>query len=343
VSEGIKFLGWRGLDKPEVAYRYLAPQGKTLESEYVRNGSNLLRLLKGRRAGNVDCITPSTDFGPMTKRELEPLLEPLDLKKLPAAAGYFGGFRNAPWDLTGSPTTIPVLWGDSPVTYNPKLVDAVPKSYADLADPFWKGKIVIRNEMYCVLWMMSSALGHPDPGRITLSQLRDVRALARAIKENTVRVAGSYREMTDMLVREVAGLAVSGWQVMCHWANVESGVELRFGTPANDPKYWWSDGYAIMRTAANKEAAYGLLNHMLLPESNAALAWEMQSCSVTPAGFALMPPLLKSWYDTSLVDSGKQEQGPLTKRVSYIPPVERENDIAGDADWQAVWLDFLLS
>ena len=343
MSNTIKFLGWRGLDKPEVAYQHLGPRGMNLESEYVRNGSNMLRLLKGRRAGNVDCITPSTDFGPMTKRELEPLLEPLDMARLPSASGYFEGFCNAPWDLSGSPTTIPLLWGDSPVTYNPKLVDALPASYADLADPFWKGKVVIRNEMYCVLWMMSAALGHQDPGRITLNQLRDVRALARAIKENTVRVAGSYREMTEMLVREEAGLAVSGWQVMCHWAKAESGVELRFGTPPKDPKYWWSDGYAIMRTAANKDAAYGFLDHMLSPQSNAALAWEMQSCSVTHDGFALMPPKLKEWYDTTLVGPGIQNQGPLTSRVSYIPPVERENDIAGDSDWQAVWLDFLLS
>jgi spermidine/putrescine-binding protein len=343
VNSTIRFLGWRGLDKPEVAYRYLAPKGLTLQSEYVRNGSNMVRLLTGRRSGNVDCVTPSTDFGPMTKRELEPLLEPLDLERLPEARHYFPGFRQAPWDLSGKPTTIPLLWGDSPVVYNPKLVDAVPKSYADLADSFWKGKVVIRNEMYCVLWMMSAALGHPDPGRITFAQLREVRKLARAIKENTVRVAGSYREMTDLLVRGEAALAVSGWQVMCRWAEVESGVELRFDTPHDDPKYWWADGYAILRDAANKDAAYGLLNHMLSAESNAALAWEMQSCSVSSAGFALMPPRLQSWYDTRLVGAGTQAEGPLTKRVSYIPPVEREGDIAGDADWQAVWLDFLLS
>jgi spermidine/putrescine-binding protein len=343
VTETIKYLGWRGLDKPEVSYRYLSDKDTTLQSEYVRNGSNLLRLLLGRRSGNVDLITPSTDFGPMTKRELLPLLEPLDLSRLPAAKEYFPGFRTAPWELSSAPTTVPLLWGDSPVVYNPKVIDAVPESYADLADAFWKGKVVVRNEMYCILWMFSAALGHKDPGRITLAQLREVRKLARAIKENTVRIANSYREMTEMLVSGEAGIAISAWQVMCHWADVESGVELRFDTPKKDPKYWWVDGYAIARDAKNKDGAYGLLNHLLTPESNAALAWEMQSCSVTRLGHALMHPRLKGFYDTRLVGDGPHSEGPLSTRVSYIPPVEREGDIAGDADWQAVWLDFLLS
>lgn len=342
MSSTLKFLGWRGLDKPDVSQLFLAPRGLRLESEYVKNGSNMVRLLLGRRSGDVDVITPSTDFGPRTTWELEPLLEPLDMSRIPAANSIFGGFRDYPWDMGESPLTLPLLWGDSPVVYNPRIVDGIPDSYADLADPYWKGKVVVRNEMYCVLWMFSAALGHKDPGRITLDELANVRELARRIRENAV-IANSYREMTAMLVRGEVGIAVSAWQLMCHWAEVESGVELRFGTPANDPEYWWADGYAILKSAPNKDKAYGFLNHMLLPANNAALAWEMQSCSVSGEGYDLMHPRLQAFYDTSLVEAGDQARGPLSRRVSYLPPHHREGDIAGDADWQAVWLDFLLS
>ena len=342
MSNTLKYLGWRGLDKPDVSQLYLAPRGLRLGSEYVKNGSNMVRLLLGRRAGDVDLITPSTDFGPRTTWELTPLLEPLDMARIPAAKDIFDGFASYPWDMTGTPTTLPLLWGDSPMVYNPKIVDAVPASYADLADPYWKGKLVVRNEMYCVLWMFSAALGHKDPGRITLDQLADVRALSRAIRENAV-IAGSYREMTDLMVRGEAGIGVSAWQPMCHWAEAESGVELRFDTPRNDPKYWWADGYSIMKSAPNKDRAYEFLNHMLTPASNAALAWEMQSCSVSREGFKLMHPRLVGFYDKTLVETEGQQEGPLTRRLSYLPPLHREGEIAGDADWQAVWLDFLLS
>jgi spermidine/putrescine transport system substrate-binding protein len=342
MSDTLKFLGWRGLNKPDVGQIHLAPRGLRMEFEYVRNGSNMVRLLQGRRAGDVDLVTPSTDFGPRTKWELEPLLEPLDMEKIPNARGIFEGFQTYPWDMTGKPLTLPLLWGDSPMVYNPQTVRELPTRYADLADASWKGKVVIRNEMYCVLWMFSASLGHEDPGRITLRQLGEVRRLARAIKENAY-VAANYREMKDLLVRGQAQIAVSGWQLMCHWAEVESGVGLDFATPKHDPKYWWADGYAIMRNAPNKDEAYAFLNHMLAPESNAALAWEMQSCSVTHAGFDLMHPKLQNFYDTDLVSEPSPREGPLTRRVSYLPPLERNGDIAGDADWQAVWLDFLIS
>jgi spermidine/putrescine-binding protein len=339
----IKYFGWRALDKPEIASQFLKPLGAILSSEYVRNGSHMLRLLRGRRSGDVDIISPSTDFGPVMKAELETLLEPLDLERLPSVKGLFDGFKAAPWRLTGNPLTLPVLWGDSPVVYNPKTVQSVPSSYADLADPYWKGRVVIRNEMYCVLWMFSAALGHPDPMNITLTQLSSVRALARAIKENTVRIAGSYREMTDMLVRGEADLAVSGWQPMVHWADAESGVELRFDTPARDPRFWWVDGYSIMRDATNKDLAYDFINHMLTPEINALLAWDLQSCSVSRDGFALMHPRLQAMYDSSLVQQSAPLDGPLTTRLNWLPPRERIGDVAGDADWQAVWLEFMLS
>jgi spermidine/putrescine transport system substrate-binding protein len=342
MSEAISFLGWRGLDKPEVAHEYLQPRGATLRSQYIRNGSNLVRLLQGPRRG-VDFVTPSTDFGPRTQDELAPLLEPLDLERLPSTQQFFPGFAAGPWDQNdGSPLIIPLLWGDSPMVYDPRTVDGVPDSYADLADPYWKGKVAIRNEMYCVLWMLSSALGNEDPGRITHAQLDEVRALARAIKENAV-VAADYREMTRLLVAGEVSVAVSAWQPMCHWAETESEVELRWSTPASDRPYFWVDGYAILRDAPRKDLTYQLINHMLSPAPNAALAWEMQSCSVNREGYPLMHPSLQEMYDPELVSTPEKEGGPLATDVSYLPPLDREGDIAGDADWQAVWLDFLLS
>jgi spermidine/putrescine-binding protein len=340
----LRFLGWRGLDKPDVTHAFLKPRGRGLRSDYVTNGSNLVRLLGQDASHGVDIVTPSTDFGPRSQAELHPYLAPLNLDRIPNLGSLFEGFRTGPWNPSAAPLhTVPLLWGDSPVVYDPRQIDGVPASYVDLAKPEWKGKVVIRNEMYCVLWMFSSALGHPDPARITLAELAEVRRLARAIKENTVRVAGSYREMTEMLIAREAAISVSGWQLMCHWAGTEHDVELRFDTPGNDRKYWWIDMYAILASSDEQDASHELLNHVLSPQANASLAWEMQSCPVNAESYPLLPDGLASLYDTSLVSGGDPGNGPLTKAVSALPPLEREGDIAGDADWQAVWLDFLLS
>jgi spermidine/putrescine transport system substrate-binding protein len=344
VTSTVRYLGWLALDKPEAAQILLGPRKTELASTYVRNGSDLLRQLTSRRPLVVDLISPSTDFSPSTLSELEPLLEPLDLERIPSVGDQWAGFQKGPWDRSsGSATMVPVLWGDSPIVYDPKVVDKVPSSYADLADPYWKGKVVVRNELYCVLWMLSAALGHNDPFRITRSQLKDVQALAREIKANTVRVAGSYREMADMLVAGEAAISISGWQIMCRWAELGSGVELRFDTPANDPKFWWVDGYAILRTAPNKDAAYDLINYYLAPEVNAGLAWDLQSCVTNTKAWDLMPSQLRAMYDPELVKTATNADGPISSSISWLPPLERDGDIAGDADWRSVWLDFLLS
>lgn len=343
ADQRLRFLGWRGLDKPDVTHQFLKPRGGSLQSTYVRNGSHLVRLLGEDEYATVDLITPSTDFGPLTQAEMAPRLRTLDLEALPQFASLYPGFTAGAWNPERPQQTMPLLWGDSPMVYDPRQVDGVPASYADLAGRQWRGKVVIRNEMYCVLWMLSASLGHPDPGRISLAELGEVRRLARAIKENTVRVAGSYREMTDMLIDQEAAVAVSGWQLMCHWARTESGVELEFATPSVDPKYWWIDMYAVTTGSTSVDEAHALMNHLLTPEANASLAWEMQSCPVVPAAYELLPEQLAEMYDPSLVSSPDPADGPLSTRVSWVPPLERDGDIAGDADWQAVWLDFLLS
>jgi spermidine/putrescine-binding protein len=339
----LRFLGWRGLDKPDVTHQFLRPRRQSLQSTYVRNGSHLVRLLGEAEFATVDVLTPSTDFGPLTQVELQPQLRALELSKIPNFDGLYPGFTAGAWDTGQQLHTMPLLWGDSPMVFDPRQVDGVPARYADLTSREWRGKVVVRNEMYCVLWMLSASLGHPDPGRVTLTELNEVRRLARAVKENTVRVAGSYREMTEMLIAQEAAVAVSGWQLMCHWARTESGVELDFATPAADPKYWWIDMYAIKSSSVHPDEAHALMNHLLSPEANASLAWEMQSCPVVAAAYDLLPEQLASMYDPALVADTDPTDGPLGTRVSWVPPLEREGDIAGDADWQAVWLDFLLS
>lgn len=343
TGQRLRFLGWRGLDKPEVTHQFLKPRGQSMESTYVRNGSHLVRLLSEDEFATVDVLTPSTDFGPLTQAELRPHLRALQQAEIPNMDGLYEGFTAGEWNSERELSTVPLLWGDSPMVFDPRQVDGVPARYLALANREWRGKVVIRNEMYCVLWMLSASLGHPDPGRITLSELNEVRRLARAIKENTVRVAGSYREMTEMLIAQEAAVAVSGWQLMCHWARTESAVDLEFATPADDPKYWWIDMYAISSASTQSEEAHALINHLLSPEANAALAWEMQSCPVVPAAYELLPDNLAGMYDPSLVAAADPTDGPLGTRLSWVPPLEREGDIAGDADWQAVWLDFLLS
>jgi len=267
-------------------------------------------------------------------------MQPLDMSRIPSAAGLFPAFKDAPWLVKDGKTYgVPMIWGDEPCVYNPAKWQAMPERYTDFADPKFKGELVLLDDPFGNIWLWATSLGMPQPSRLTKEQLAQVLEAMLKIKPNVVTVGASHGDMADVLVRGDASIGVGGWAYQAIIAK-EKGVTLTVGTPSKDGTFFWSDAYAIAVDSPNIDNAYAFIEFVTQPKSNAALATELASGCTVEAAYALMEPALTSLYP---YDNVRAPGGGILGTQTVVPPQNPDGDVVGAASWVEAWQTFKVS
>ncbi len=336
----LNYFGWDGEHGANVAKPFLEANGIQLQATFQVSGDEALTRFKTGGRGTIDLLTPNKDFQRAMLASGEELFQPLDMSRIPNAAGLFPAFKEASW-LTrdGKIYGVPLIWGDEPCVYNPKKWDGVPPRYTDFADPKYKGELVITDDPFAYIWLYARSLGVAEPHRLTRAQLdRTMDALMR-VKPNIVTIGASFADMADVMVRGDASMGIGGWAYQALIAR-EKGVELKVATPAVDGTYYWEDAYAIAVDAPHLDNAYAFINFMASPEANAAIATELGSGCTIEKAFDLMDPALTSLYP---YDTVRQPGGGILGTQIVFPPQEPDGDIIAAASWIEAWQAFKVA
>ena len=167
----VTMLGWQGYDD-EAARAAFDEAGGVLNATYIGNNDEILARLRGGQ-GTFDLVTPNAAFLPALV--LADVLEPLDYDSLPEHGGYFAEFYKPEWNtFDGSTWGAPVEWGNGPMVYRPDLIDEVPTSWMQLADPEFEGMVAMWDDGFGHIVVMAKTLGFPEPNRLTSDQLDQV-------------------------------------------------------------------------------------------------------------------------------------------------------------------------
>ncbi|MBX6322333.1 MAG: extracellular solute-binding protein [Rhodospirillaceae bacterium] len=335
----LNYFGWDGEHGANVAKPFLEANGIQLQATFQVSGDEALTRFKTGGRGTIDLLTPNKDFQRAVLASGEELFQPLDMDRIPNAAGLFPAFRQAAW-LTrdGKTYGVPLIWGDEPCVYDPRKWDGVPPKYTDFADPKYKGELVITDDPFAYIWLFAKSLGVAEPHRLTREQLdRTMDALLK-VKPNIVTIGASFADMADVMVRGDASMGIGGWAYQALIAK-EKGVELKVATPAADGTYYWEDAYAIAVDAPHPDNAYAFIDFMASPEANAAIATELGSGCTIEKAFDLMDPALTSLYP---YDTVRQPGGILDTQIVF-PPQEPDGDIIAAASWIEAWQAFKVA
>lgn len=334
----LTFAGFSDEDGAKIARPFLTKNGITLKATYVAGNDDMLTKLKTGGTSTIDVLTLNKDYS--ATEIAAGFVRPLDMERIPAAADLFAAFQDAPWThVDGEVYGVPLIWGDEPCIYQPDKVSELPPAYTDFADPKFKGKLTTLDDAYSNIWLFSKSLGNPDPARITKAQLDQVLDALLAFKKNVVSLSASFGDMTDLLVRGDAAIAINGWAAMTGMAKPK-GVTLKAGVPSKDGTYYWSDAYYITSEAPNVDAAYAYINHMTEAKQNAAIATLLLSGCTNEQALPLMDESVSGLYDFGAVKQPSAD-GPLGQGI--LPPLEPDGDITGVAEWQAAWQEFKVA
>lgn len=335
----LNFFGFDGEDGAEVAKPFLEENGITMQASFQSALDEALTRFNTGGRGSMDILTPNKDFQNAVLESGTELFQPLDLSLIPNASGLFPAFQDAPWlSRDGETYGIPLIWGNTPCVYSPSAWDGVPDRYTDFSDEKWAGQLAMLDDPFGIIWMWATSLGFPQPHLLTADQLQQVVDALLEVKPNIVTFCASYGDMGDILVRGDATMAIGGWAYLISIA-AEKGVELAAAAPKVDGAGYWSDAYAIAVDAPNLANAYGFINYMMSPESNAALATALGSGCTIEAALPLMPEEMQDSYP---YDNVRESGGGILGKQTVMPPQEPDGDIVGAAAWAEAWQQFKL-
>lgn len=339
LGGSLNFIGYDGEDARNVAKPFFEANDIQMNPTFIADAFEPLTRFQTGGRGQMDIVSDNKDFMRAVLDGGVEFFTPLDLARIPNAAGLFEGLKTPSWLYRDGVTYgIPLIWGDEPCTFDPSVWDGPPAKYTDFADPSWAGALVLVDDPIANTWLWAKSLGFEQPNRLTQAQLDQAIDEMLKTKPNVVTFAATLGDQADVLIRGDATMAVGGWAYQILIAK-DKGVTLAAASPATDGTYFWSDAYSLALDAPNLDNAYAFIDYMMSPEANAAIASELGSACTIEAALPLVDPLVAPLYP---YDEVRAPGGVLDTQV-VSPPTEDDGEIVGVAKWQEAWQRFKLS
>ncbi len=225
---------------------------KINHDEYSSNEDMYAKLSAGGSA--YDLIQPTDYIVSLMIRN--GMLQKLDKSKLSILNNLDSAYMNQPFD-PGNEYTIPYEGGLDAIVYNADAVTTAPKSYADLWNPEYAGRIVLLDDSRVVIGMTLLTLGY-DVNTKDPAQLEEAKTKLAELIPN-VKLFDSDSPKTALIAGDVdLGIV---WTGEAYTANQEN-PDFAFVYPTEGAVIW-QDNWAIPADAPHLDAAYAWINYTM--------------------------------------------------------------------------------
>lgn len=240
---------------------------------------------KRLRRGTIDVI--HINEGDSVELNAQDVLADIDFAKVPNYADVVPALKSKPF-------FVPWLYSGVTIVYNKDKVPNPPKSYAELWDKKWAGKIGLTNQLYFNYIMMAGLL---KGGSVTSTEEGKARLLE--LKELTApRIYAAHQQLGAGLVNGEVDIAVNYKARGLQWANDGAPLAIQYPSEGAIAVMF---GAALPKRAPSPELAYTYFNAMLDPKAMAGLAG---ASFYAPAnGKAELSPELKAKVDFTAAEA----------------------------------------
>ncbi len=242
-----------------------------------------ISLLKGNE---YDLVFPSTYF--VHRMRKENLLQPLDKTQLTNLKNLDPKLLNKEYDPENT-FSVPYLWGSTAIGYNTEMIAPENiKSWNDLWNPAYKGKVLLSNDLRDVFGVSLKLLGYS----VNDTEPAHIKAAYGKLREllPNVRLFASDSPKQPFLNREVSIGMI--WNGEMYMAAQEEPV-FRYAYP-QEGAMLWMDNMVIPKGARNAGHAHTFINYLLRPEVAKSISEEIGYASPNLAAIALMAPEVRN-------------------------------------------------
>jgi spermidine/putrescine transport system substrate-binding protein len=251
---------WPNYHDPATFDAFTAKTGVAVEVNVFGSNEEMLAKLQAGASG-WDLFVP-TNYTISTYQKLG-LIDALDLAKLPNFSPSTENQRfTHEGTIEGKTYAVPKNWGTTGIAFNSaKIKSPVTswKDFFDLAQGEADGRVMVHDYQLTTIGNALVALGYGF-NSIKADELAKAEELLIKVKPHLFAINSDYQPSMR---------SGDAWMTMC-WTN--DGAQLNRDMPdikfvlGKDGGEIWCDFYAIPKDAANKPAAYALLDYLMTPE-----------------------------------------------------------------------------
>ncbi len=265
ADEQVVISTWGGdyanLLKANVEGPILTPEGVTVVQDITDEDPRVAKLYAQRRlprgADDVLCLQAvrGHEVGEAG------LVEALDETKVPNLAHVLPNLR--------SPYYAPHIWSPQVIIYNPDKIKDPPKTFTDLLDPKYKGRVGVGDINYFYVMMAAALAATGD-----LNKVDDpaAKALAEKLNDNGLRLYPSTDSIGAGIKSGEIDVGIMWLARVIMWQNAGIPVKQSFPTEGS---VLYISGMVVPKNAADKPGAYKYLNAMLEPPAQTRFAERM--------------------------------------------------------------------
>jgi spermidine/putrescine transport system substrate-binding protein len=293
--------------------------GDVMARPYASGEDMLVDLAAGRRADVVEvCSNESAE-----RLARQGLLQPLDTSRIAQWDRLYPVLKDLPGVVVdGKVYMVPLTAAVTGILYDPAVASTPPDSFGDLFARRYKGHLGFADDAALAFQIAALDLGLPDAAALSAEQALQAEIYLKHYKKNY----RSFWHDLDNLAR-----AFRGGRVTVAVGDRRDALELqRRGAPvafalAAEGQPLVACGLAITTQARDLDAAYALIDYLLRPDSQAALATAAGDLVANQDAARLVRPAERARL-------GLTDLARLDRPVARVPSLEH-------LDWIQAWYE----
>jgi spermidine/putrescine-binding protein len=291
---------------------------------YSSNEEMLAKLQAG--ASGYDVIVPSDyTVAIMIKQGM---LETIDTSKLANFGNLDPRFVNRDYD-PGNKYSIPYQWGTTGLVYDNTLVSSEPKSWSDLWDPAYKGRLVFLDDEREVIGMALEVLGY-DRNSTNPDELNQAEQKLIELKPNILKFDSDAPETAIISGETWAGLVYNGNASLA----LAEDSNVAYICPTEGCTIWF-DNLAIPKGAPHMDTAMLFLDWVLDPQQSILITKEFPYSNPNKAALDLLRTDDPALYESYMAFSGTNPDDTFLANTKPIVDVGEATAI-----YDSLWTDF---
>jgi len=324
-SKVLNLYGWSDYIPQQLLDNFTAKYGiKVNYDTYSSNEEMLAKLQAG--ASGYDVVIPSDYTDAIMIKQ--GMLDPLDMTQIPNFSNLDKRFISRDYDPNNQ-YTIAYQWGTTALIYDKTQVPFEPKSYADLWDPRFKGRLVMLDDEREVMGMVLQVLGY-DRNTTDPNQLQQAEQKLIELKPNILKFDSDTPETSIISGEAWAGLVYNGNASLAF----ASDPNVVYICPTEGCGIWF-DTLAIPKGAPHKDAALKFLNFILDPAQSILISEEFPYSNPNAAALDYLKTTDPTFYASYMAFSGTNPSDAFLANAKPIIDVGTATTL-----YDSLWTDF---
>ena len=324
-STTLNLYAWSEYVPQQLLDDFSAKYGITVNYDTYSSNEEMLAKLQAGASG-YDVIIPSDyTVAIMIKQDM---LEPIDTGKLANFGNLDPRFINRNYD-PGNKYSIPYQWGTTALVYDKTLVPTEPKSWNDLWDPAYNGRLVFLDDEREVLGMALQVLGY-DRNSTNENELNQAEQKLLGLKPNILKFDSDAPETAIVSGEAWAGLVYNGNASLAY----QEDPNVEYICPIEGCTIWF-DNLAIPKGAPHKDAALLFMDWVLDTKQSILITQEFPYSNPNKAGLDYLKTQDQAVYDAYMAFSGTNPSDTFLAAAKPIIDVGEATTL-----YDSLWTDF---